>query len=256
MERSHLADNSLPPPGLVGLMKAVVLKPKAAMRHVADRPGRTWLVPIVLTAVLGVAGVVVGREAALETAREQFSARQTRMRETGVDADTIASAERALEGSLGFGVVLTATAAVIGPFVGAVVVAAVMHLAGTVLGGQQTFLQMLAASAWARLPLAMQSGLRLIAGLVGVHDPSPDGLSGLAVSATGASGTSFLGPPLAEISLWNLWSLALLAVAMQVVSRVSARKAVAAVAAFVVLKIIVGEFGVAASRFAADFANF
>jgi hypothetical protein len=140
--------------------------------------------------------------------------------------------------------VLGTIAAGIGPFLAVGIVTALLHLAATVLGGQQAFGQLLGAVSWARLPLVMQTGLRLGYAIQGGHDPSPEGLSGLVAT------TSLGAPLLAELSLWNLWTLVLLGIAVREVARLSPRKAAAAVLAFVALKVALGEIGVVFARFA------
>jgi hypothetical protein len=121
--------------------------------------------------------------------------------------------------------------------------AAAFHLVGTVLGGQQTFSQMLSSVSWARLPLVFQEGLRLVVwGLAGNYDASASGLSGL------VQADSFLHPVLAEVTIWNLWTLALLAVAVREVCRVDTRKAVAAVAVLLLLRVGVAEVAIGIGR--------
>jgi hypothetical protein len=142
------------------------------------------------------------------------------------------------------------SAAVVGAAVGVIaavlVVAAILHLLATLVGGQQSFTQMLAVTSWARAPFVLGAVLWLVYVVTGHYDPSPNGLSGLVAPdplESGAEG-SLLQPVLAQVELWNLWYVGLLAVAVREASRVSARKAVAVVAVVLLLEIGLGLMGV------------
>jgi hypothetical protein len=239
------------PAGFIALIRATIVTPSRAMRDLADRPGRRWIVPILLTAAFGVLTAIVGRDAMLAAARAELDAQMAAMPSGALTDESRA----AIDMSLGFGFVLAAIGALVGPIVAAFVIAALFHLGGTILGGQQTYAQMLAASAWARLPLAFQEMLRFAAALVGVWDPNQAGLSGLVAGPGGDAEPSYWAPLLAELSLWNVWSLCLLGIAVHVVSKVSARKAAGLVLAFVVLKLVVGAAGVVVGRFSASLAG-
>jgi hypothetical protein len=145
----------------------------------------------------------------------------------------------------------------LGVFIAAVAGAAVLHFLGTLLGGQQTFSQMLTATSWARLPLVFQEALRLVVFLPGGFDPNPSGLEGLVAGdpLQAAMAPSPLGPVLAQVSVWNLWKLALFVVAVRAVSQVSRGKAIAAIAVYLLLVVLLGEAGVLVGRFAAELAG-
>jgi hypothetical protein len=135
--------------------------------------------------------------------------------------------------------------------------AAVFHFLGTLLGGQQTFSQMLAVTAWCRVPLVFQYALRAVDGLLGHYDPNPNGLAGLVASdgLKAFARPSPLGPLLAQVSVWNLWMLVLFLIAVRIVCHVSARKALVAVAVYVALVILLGEVGVGFGSVMAGFSQ-
>lgn len=217
---------------LPALAMAVVRRPRVAMADLAEHPGHRWVVPLVAAVVLAVAAGVTGASAGAAASQAALPPEVAEMEDMPMTGD--AFYRLALFGGIVGGL--------LGTLVAAVCVAAVFHLVGTILGGQQSFGQMFTATAWARLPLAFQSAARTLHHLAGGFDGAPEGLSGLVADATGAA--AYAGPFLAEISVWNLWTLFLLALATQAVAKVSGQKAAAAVLVFVGAKIALGLAGI------------
>ena len=235
--------------GLWALVVDVVLRPAAAMRRIAAHPDRRWLAPLVALALVSVAHTLVSLPARQAHEREASLATIRSMAVRNPDMFGGESPEEILEQTTGgpmvaFGTVLGVVGAIVGTFVAAAVVAAVLHFLGTILGGQQTYSQMLSATSWARVPLVFQGSLRLAYAFTGGYDPNPSGLEGLVAPASGSLAPSPLGPILAHLSIWNLWMLGLFVVAVHVVSHVSRRKALVAVGAYVLLTVLLGEVGV------------
>lgn len=239
----------------VGALAAAVLRhPWSALTEVAERGGRLWLVPTLALVLAGTLAAVVAipatRDATRAAARSSFEAASSSAgSEDGQDAEMAATVEKNLAYIDTFTGIVAVVAAILSPFIALLVLTAVLHLVGTTLGGQQSFGQMLAVAAWARLPLLFQEVLRLVYGLTGGFDQRPSGLSGLVAA------DHIAGPVLAEVSIWNLWTLALLGVAVAVVSRVSRGKAAVAVAIVVLLRVGLGEVGVVLGRFIGGFGS-
>jgi hypothetical protein len=237
---------------LAALVWALVRRPRSALTEVAERGRWLWLVPVIAIALLSTASAAVS----IPRAREAQMAEMTRQMERAAGdmteeeaAELEASRDQALGIMFRVTGIFTVVGAVVAPFLAVLIATAILHLGGTVVGGQQTFGQMLAAVSWARWPLAFQAALRMFYAFTGGYDARANGLSGLVAT------DSPLGPPLAEISVWNVWALALTVLAVAVVSKVSTGKAVAVVAALVVLRLALGEVGVAAARLASGFGG-
>jgi hypothetical protein len=242
---------------LKSLFIDTVRRPSAAMRRLAAHPDRRWLAPLLALAILSVAALAVSLPAQERygqiAQRATIEATVKSGRAQGVTAEQMTQASSS---GRGLGRVVSLVAAFIAPFVAAFVAAAVLHFLGTLLGGQQGYTQMLAATAWARLPLVFQAGVRLLYGFTGNYDPSANGLSGLVAPDPRQAFPlpSPLAPLLAPISIWNLWMLLLFVIAVRVVCQVSVRKALAVVAAYVVLVVVLGELGVVVGRVVNGFA--
>lgn len=245
--------------GIRALFVDTILRPVSAMRHLADHPDRRWLVPLAMLVLFSVAAA-----AASLPAKQRYDAVLARiqieqMRETNPQAAEMAEQFTGQSGSGGtismIGGAMALLGAAIGPLVGALAGAAVLHFLGTILGGQQTYSQMLSATAWARIPLIFQAGLRCLSGLAGGYDPYPNGLAGLVAPdpAQSFASPSVWGPVLAQISIWHLWALLLFVIAVRVVAHVSLRKALTAVIIYVVLIVLLGEVGVGLGKFGARF---
>lgn len=236
--------------GLLALVRDTTIRPRSAMTRLAAQPGRRWLFPILALLIAVGASSITGLRATGDyretAARAAVEAQMQDQIDAGNATQEDVDSAVALVNNPAFtavGVIF----ALLAPIVGALIVAAIMHMFGTVLGGQQTFTQMFTVTAWARLPLVYGALVTTVQHLLGGWDPNPRGLSGLVACdpLDGDCTTSFLQPVLAEVELWNLWYLGLLAVAVWAASRVSRRKAVAAVLFLVVLRIAIGASGVA-----------
>ncbi len=246
--------------GVVGLFVDCVRRPRTAMAELAQQRVRLWLVPTVALAVFSLTATIVSLPAKERYDMAVSAAQMKRLAERNPSAfgnqDPEAITEMATSSSVRTVSRLTALAgSAAGPFVAALVIAALVHLLATLLGGQQTFGQMLVATSWARLPLVFQAALRSVVwGATGSFDPVPDGLAGLVASPSPQEMVrpSVWGPLLALVSIWNLWMLLLLLLAVVVVTRLSLRKGLAVVFVYLALLLALGEMGVMMGRFAMD----
>lgn len=246
----------VPPDALMQLpvlVRDVLLRPGAAMRRLAEHPDRRWLAPLVALIAVSVAGVLAGRPAMLahdrqlERARAELAAATVPAEVGPVDVEAMGGGAEQLSR------IMTAVGlvgAVVGTALTLAVLAALLHLLGTVVGGQQTFTQMLTVTSWARLPLVLLGVLWTVAVLAGHWDPNPQGLAGLVAPdpLDPAAARSYTEPLLAQVHVWNLWYLGLLALAVRAASRVSLRKAWLVVGLLVALEVGLGMAAVAVMR--------
>jgi hypothetical protein len=241
--------------GIAALAIDIIRRPASAMRRLAAHPDRRWLAPLAALIVMSVVATVTsfpGRTAfSREAMRQSLEAAEASGAAVGPAEDVAEIATTATQ-------IFSLIGAVVAPIIAVLLIAAVLHFLGTMLGGQQNYTQMFTAINWARVPLIFQAGARTIYLLAGGHyDPYPSGLEGLVGpnQLLGETVPSFWQPPAAELAVWNFWMLALCVIAVREVSKVSLRKALIAVGAYVALLLLLGELGVVIGRFLADFAE-
>ncbi|MFN2115636.1 MAG: Yip1 family protein, partial [Anaerolineae bacterium] len=168
--------------GVLVLIRDVIVRPRAAMSRLVASPDRRWLFPIVALVIAAGVAAVTGLQVSSEyrdaVAREAVERRMQGRIESGEASEqdvqmALDLASNPVLQAFGVGVAVAA------PVVAALVVAAIMHMLGTILGGQQTFTQMFTVTSWARLPLVFGNVLLTVQHLLGRWDPNPRGLSGL-----------------------------------------------------------------------------
>jgi hypothetical protein len=239
--------------GVLALSVDLLLRPASAMSRLSEHPGRRWIWPLLALLLVRVATVIAQTPA---RSRFQQAVMQAQLADQpGMDPQAMAGLQAAGGGALGIiTAVLAALGVVFTVIVGAIVVAGILHFAGTVMGGQQSFQQVFTVTSWAHLPLVIGGILQFAQALMGGFDPCPSGLAGLVCAdpMDKEATRSFLEPFLAQIELWNLWYLLLLAIGVMAVSKVSRRKAAAAVGVVVSLSIAAGLAGVALARWAGE----
>lgn len=239
-------------PGTARMLRDIWLRPVATMQTLAAAPGRRWLAPLAILVLVSVSGAVAALPASRAFQRQVMLAQREALSSSmpeGQSVDEII--DLTTTGAIGMATaVFSVLGAAIGPVVAVLLVAAVLHLLGTVLGGQQTFKQIFTVAAWARLPLALGGVLWILYLLGGGYDGNPEGLSGLTAADpfVADSATGLATPILGQIELWNLWYLGLLAVAVRAAGRLSRSKAIAAVALLVAMEIGLGLAVVAIGR--------
>lgn len=121
-------------------------------------------------------------------------------------------------------------------WVGWVLVAGLLHLGSTVLGGRGSMQSALNVVAWASLPFAVRDALRFIFMLSVGHAIVSPGLSGFTSSA-------FLSQVLARLDLFWIWHLALLVIGFAIADGLPRSKALVGVAV-VLLVILAAQAGV------------
>jgi hypothetical protein len=114
-------------------------------------------------------------------------------------------------------------------WLGWVLVAGLLHLGSTLLGGRGTMQGALNVVAWASLPFAIRDVLKVIYMLSAGHAIGSPGLSGFATSA------GFLPQLLARLDLFVLWYVILLIIGIAIFDGLSRGKAVVDVLVIILL---------------------
>lgn len=194
----------------VGRVVGALFSPKTTFESIVRRP--TWLVPLLLLALLSI-GVTalfsqrVGWRTFMEREIATNASAQRRMEQVPADQK-----EQVLNQQAKFAGVIGYVAAVLGPVVGAVIVAAVLLAAFNLLSGAKTnFVTALAIVSYSWVPL-------LISGLLGivilfVKDPSTIDIKNLVASNPGAllsdDSPKWLVTLLTSLDIFAFWVMAL-----------------------------------------------
>jgi len=104
-------------------------------------------------------------------------------------------------------------------WLGWILVAGLLHLGSTLLGGRGSMQSALNVVAWASLPFVLRDLLRVVYMLVTKHSIASAGLSGFAASA------GFLSQLLAHVDLFWIWYLVLLVIGFAIADGLPGNKA-------------------------------
>lgn len=138
--------------------------------------------------------------------------------------------------------VLPLVGALIALWVGWVLVAGLLHLGSTLLGGRGSMQSALNIVAWASLPFALRDVLRIVFMLAVNHTIVSPGLSGF------ASNTGFLSQVLARVDLFWIWHVVLLVIGFAIADGLPRNKAFVGVAV-VLLLILAAQAGLGSLTF-------
>ncbi|MFY9802373.1 MAG: YIP1 family protein [Candidatus Acidiferrales bacterium] len=214
-----MADAPTPAPAPVSTdnsfsrMFGVIFSPKPTFESIAKRP--TWALPLIIFVFVGFAATTVitqrvGWRAVID--REIASSPKAQQRLEQLPPE---KRDQALNGQAKITPYIVYAINVLFPFVGAVIVAAVLLLAFNVIGGARiNFKTSLAVVAYSWIPL-------LIAGLLGIlilflKDPSTVDVKNLVASNPGAllpdDSSKALVSLLSSLDLFSFWTMILMAV--------------------------------------------
>jgi len=210
-------DQTAPEVSEAGRLSGVLLDPKKAFAAIAAKP--TWILPIVLSIVVGLAFVY------LFTSRVGWDRYFHQIAETSSRMQQMDPQQRetAIQMQVKFGPVFGYIFGFIGPALMAIIVGAVVLLMGKLGGASLKFKQTFAISSWASVP-------RIIAGILSIvvmfiKNPDEFNLQNPLAFNLGA----FMEPPpnsgkfvyslATSIDLFTIWMILLLAVGLSVAAR-------------------------------------
>lgn len=209
-----------------GLLAQTLFSPRRAFARIAGQSGNVWLLPmavLVLTALLRVlaAGPIKQATALVGPGGpppEYYSPEQQ------------AQLQQALSATSGpvFVYVFPAIVAVIGVWLGWLLVSGLLHLVLTLLGGRGSTHLSMNLVAWASLPFALRDGVQILYMLASRQLVTHSGLSGFASADSGAMGALIAGL-LGFVDVYFIWYVALLAVAVRAANGLSRAKAIGGV---------------------------
>jgi hypothetical protein len=239
-------------PNPLRLLVQIWVRPRQALKDVAEGPGWLWVIPLLLAVVLLLARVLVGAPLQVQARTAQIQAMQEanmadmppEVRENlppeALQAPQIPQSTIIAPALIaGFSAIL----------LGWLLRAALLHIGSMALGGRQGFGVLYRVSAWAGLPLILRNAVQSVymqvigeliqgPGLSGlVASPAEPTVSGLFPLFAGGQPTA-IGIFLSKLDLYTIWYLILLALAVRAASNLSGGKALVVVGLYACLALL------------------
>jgi hypothetical protein len=220
-------------------MLATLFHPHQAFAEMASGSRPVWLTPMLVLSVTASLAVIVAG---------YLKSRAALMGEIPLPPDwqfwtpemqnNYMQAQQATQGSV-FTYVIPFVGALAALWLGWLVLAGLLHLGSTLLGGRGSMQSALNIVAWASLPFAIRDILRIVFMLSAGHVITSAGLSGFAASA------GFLSQLLARTDVFLVWSVVLLVIGLGVADGLPRGKAFAGVV-IVMLIVLLAQAGLGA----------
>jgi hypothetical protein len=226
-----MTDSILPPKKRFDFLRLreMLLHPRQAVQSLASDKGSTWLTPMLVWSLTFLLFTI---------AAGALRARAAAMGEPTLPADwqwytsdmqkNYLQAVQTAQGPV-FLFVIPLVTGPAGIWAGWVLLAGILHLLSTLMGGRGSMTSALNAVAWASLPFAARDLLRVVFMLIAGHTLVSPGLSGFA-------GTIFFAQLLKGIDLFLVWYGILLVLALQAADNLPLRKS--AIGVTVVLLVV------------------
>lgn len=213
-----------PPRFQFGWVPDVLFRPRQAFARILSLNTGVWLTPLLILTVTTLIRVLVAgslNQAAAQLGQPnlppdfQYYSPQ--------DQAQFMQATQATQGPV-FIYIFPAVAALLGVWIGWLLVGGLLHLVLTLLGGRGNTGGALNLVAWASLPFAVRDGVRIIAMLSTHQLIQNPGLSGFAPTGNGGW-SAFLAALLALIDLYMIWHILLLVTGVNAGDGISRGKA-------------------------------
>lgn len=216
----------------------VLIRPRKTFGEIAAEARASWLTPMLVLSITALIVVIVAG---------YFKTRAAMMGEVTLPPDwqwwtpemqnNFMQAQQATQGKT-FMYVIPLVSAWTGLWLKWILLAGLLHLGSTLLGGRGSMQSALNIVAWASLPFAIRDLLKVIYMLSAGHVIGSPGLSGFATSA------GFVPQLLARVDIFVIWSILLLMIGFAIADGLARGKAIVDVLA-VTLLILLAQAGLA-----------
>ncbi len=198
---------------------SLITHPRAVFSELTSEARATWLTPMLVLTVTAILVVVVAGYLKTQAAMMgEIELPQDWQYWSPDMQQNYLQAQQATQGAT-FMYVIPLVGALTTLWLGWVLVAGLLHLGSTLLGGRGSMQSALNVVAWASLPFALRDILRVIFMLTTKHAISSPGLSGFAAS------TGFLSQLLAHVDLFWIWYFVLLIIGFAIADGLPRNKA-------------------------------
>lgn len=210
---------------------ATLLRPRQTFSEATTEARSTWLTPMLILSLTALLVVLVSGYLRTRAAMLGEVALPPNWQYMTPDMqNNYMQAQQLTQGKV-FMYVIPLVSAWSGLWVGWIVLAGLLHLGSTLLGGRGSMQSALNITAWASLPFAVRDILRIIYMLSASHAITSPGLSGFATSV-------FLSQVLARTDIFLLWSIVLLIIGLSIADGLPRGKALLGV--LIVVLILLG----------------
>ena len=217
---------------------SLITRPRAVFAEMTSEARATWLTPMLVLTVTAILVVVVAGYLKTQAAMMGEIELPPDWQYWSPDMQqNYMQAQQATQGAT-FMYIIPLVGALTALWVGWILVAGLLHLGSTLLGGRGSMQSALNVVAWASLPFALRDILRVIFMLTAGHVIASPGLSGFAAS------TGLLSQLLARVDLFWIWYLVLLVVGFSIADGLPRNKAVLGVVV-VLLLVLAAQAGLA-----------
>ncbi len=191
-----------------GWVPLAFFRPRELFRRIAGERQGVWLTPLLLLTAAAllrviVAGFVLRGAAGAATLPPDFEYFSPEQQTQYMQAAELTSGPV-------FTFIFPSISAVLGVWLGWLIVGGALHLAATLLGGRGNIRRTLSIVAWAGMPFVLRDLVRMVAVLASRQALGGPGLSGF-VAADAAGFALYLRTFLTAIDLYLIWHVALLA---------------------------------------------
>ncbi len=212
----------------------IFLRPRLAFQRIANLSSAVWITPLLILTCLVLANTLIsGRIKNQATMSGEITYPPDYQYYTPEQQAQYMQAIQSTQGPV-FVYVLPAIAALLGVWVGWLILGGILHLVTTLLGGRGSTMMSMNIVAWASLPLALRALVQIVYMLAMHKIIASPGLSGF--SPAGDSGfVLFIGYLLELLDIYIVWQIILLIIGINISTALSFSKSVIGVTLVYVL---------------------
>jgi hypothetical protein len=231
-------EDTLPPPtksNFIRSLTGILIRPRLTFEDLRNAGGRGWILLAGLALLFSILKIGVEAPISARVAEESIRASLDAQAEAGMELpeNAVQQATQMATNPL-FTVAFPSVLAVFGLIISWLAWSGALHLLGTILGGSNSFRQMLSMVVWSWLPYILRSLVQIISIVTTGKISEHPGLSFL-VATDRSIGEIIAAPPptsqillqsfLGQVDLFLIWNLVLLVLGVMITARISGKKA-------------------------------
>ncbi|MEW5941389.1 MAG: Yip1 family protein [Chloroflexota bacterium] len=217
---------------------AILFRPRRAFGEIAGEGKPSWVTPLIVASLAAILVVVVGGYVKSRAAMQGEVELPPDWQYWSPDMQEQYMQGQQMTQSPAFLYVVPAAGALIGLWLGWLILGGLLHLGSTLAGGRGSMGGTLTITAWAGAPFIVRDLLRAVFVLASGHAIRAAGLSGF------AEGMGMITQLLARADLFVVWNAILLILGFRIVDNLPAGKAAGAVLAVLIL-VMLAQAGIA-----------